>query len=179
MATILKTQKHQRPLTEREGIRAACQCLNWDYRFENVYYHQNTEADLLLISKSGYLTEVEVKCTLADWNNDLKKFKRESNGSLKRGQDCIKYFYYAVPRKLIDKEPEWVSKSFGLIAIDEDERDGGFRGVIIRPAQILSKKRASRYLIWKCFKSSYYRYREALVMANLKADEDFQNNFKI
>lgn len=52
------------------------------------------EADLLIMSKSGYLTEIEIKRSLSDLKADFKKKHDHSD-------DRIKYFYYAVPEKLV------------------------------------------------------------------------------
>lgn len=56
------------------------------------------EADLLVCSKAGFLTEVEIKVSMADWKADFlkKKFVRWNDS----GSKLIKYFYYAAPEKL-------------------------------------------------------------------------------
>ena len=56
-------------------------------------YH---EADMLIISKSGYLTEIEIKRTLSDIYADFKKKHTHSS-------NVINSFYYAVPESLLDK----------------------------------------------------------------------------
>ena len=55
------------------------------------------EADMLVVSKSGYLTEVEIKRTLADFCADFKKSHRhESNG-------LVSEFVYCIPEGMLDK----------------------------------------------------------------------------
>lgn len=56
----------------------------------------NHEADMLIMSKSGYLTEIEIKRSLSDLKADFKK---------KHDHSCelIKYLYYAVPIDLVGK----------------------------------------------------------------------------
>lgn len=54
------------------------------------------EADLIAISKSGQVTEVEIKRSLADLRADYKKGHRHD-------ADCITYFYYCVPEQLVEK----------------------------------------------------------------------------
>lgn len=56
------------------------------------------ECDMLVLSNSGYLTEIEIKRSWQDFLADFKK--RHHHESEKR---IIKYFYYCVPKKLLDK----------------------------------------------------------------------------
>ena len=53
------------------------------------------EADMVIMSKSGYLTEIEIKRSLSDLKADFKK---------KHDHSCelIKYFYYAVPECFVE-----------------------------------------------------------------------------
>lgn len=54
----------------------------------------NHEADILVMSKSGYLTEIEIKRSLSDLRADFKKKHDHSD-------ERIKYFYYCVPLSLL------------------------------------------------------------------------------
>ena len=57
----------------------------------------NHEADVAILSKSHYLTEVEIKRSLADFKADFKKGHHHDD-------DCrVKKFYYCVPDKIVDK----------------------------------------------------------------------------
>lgn len=67
----------------------------FDYRqnliVPNVHWGMNMhECDLLVVSRAGYCTEVEIKVTRADLRADAKK---------KHGHECrrIKYLYFALP----------------------------------------------------------------------------------
>lgn len=62
------------------------------------------EADLLVVSKAGYLTEVEIKVTMADWRQDFLKHKWDAFGFPKPEQ--IKRHYYACPEALAKRYPE-------------------------------------------------------------------------
>lgn len=55
------------------------------------------ECDMLVLSKSGYLTEIEIKRSFEDFKNDFKKKHQHDNSEL------IKYFYYAVPHSIAEK----------------------------------------------------------------------------
>lgn len=56
----------------------------------------NHEADMVVLSPSGYLTEIEIKRSISDLRAD---FKKEHDHSDK----CLKYFYYCVPKALKDE----------------------------------------------------------------------------
>lgn len=90
------------------------------------------EADLAIVTNSGWLWEIEIKVSENDWLIDRKKAKwalMEKPGAL-----VPRRFYYAAPAELAAKWdqmgiPEWA----GVIAIRED-RWGRMQNDIIRPA---------------------------------------------
>ena len=105
--------------------------------FPNVYFHQwDIESDLLEISRSSYLTEYEIKISLADllkeydkerWKplTDLDKWRKY--GSVKRYKEPkIKKYFFVLPMTLFDKNmariEEYVRDHHGIIAI-EDVKD--------------------------------------------------------
>ena len=53
------------------------------------------ECDLLILSSSGYLTEIEIKTTKADLVKDLKKEHQHRS-------DKIKQLYYALPDRVLN-----------------------------------------------------------------------------
>jgi hypothetical protein len=67
------------------------------------------ECDLLVISKLGYLTEVEIKISLAD----LKKDKEKRHGHY---DNRIKALYFAIPSKMA-KHIEHIPLHAGILAI--------------------------------------------------------------
>nr|DAW63151.1 MAG TPA: DNA repair protein MmcB-like protein [Caudoviricetes sp.] len=76
------------------------------------------ECDMLVLSKSGYLTEIEIKRSWSDFLEDFnKKHSHESMG-------LIKYFYYCIPESLLkkayDKLEEKNRNYSGIITYDED-----------------------------------------------------------
>lgn len=95
------------------------------YEITNLYVF-NWESDYLTITKSGYVYEVEIKISRADFFNDFKH-KEEKHILLESNvlhdlhpNDCPNYFYYAVPEGLITEEevPEYAGliylKSWGV-----------------------------------------------------------------
>lgn len=78
----------------------------------------NHECDMLVLSKSGYLTEIEIKRSWTDFVADFKKkHGHESDG-------LIKCFYYCVPDSLYEKVRDYLFenevKCAGIITYTED-----------------------------------------------------------
>ena len=76
------------------------------------------ECDMLVLSRSGYLTEIEIKRSWTDFMADFKKdHKHEGHG-------IIKYFYYCLPESLLDKAYEKLEElaiSYtGIVTYDEN-----------------------------------------------------------
>lgn len=76
------------------------------------------ECDVLILSKSGYLTEIEIKRSWSDFIADFKKkHKHNSRG-------IIKYFYYCIPENLLDKVRDKLAEEeieyTGIITYNED-----------------------------------------------------------
>ena len=68
------------------------------------------EVDLLIVSKSGYCTEIEIKVSISDLKAD---FKKEHHHKSKK----IKYFYYAIPEELKEKALPLIPEHAGLIVV--------------------------------------------------------------
>ena len=69
------------------------------------------ECDLLIMSKSGYLTEVEIKVSISDLKKDLEKgHKHESNK--------IKFLFFAIPCDL-DREEclKYIPERAGVLIV--------------------------------------------------------------
>ena len=106
------------------------------------------EADLLIVHKSGFLSEVEIKCSLADWQCDQKKAKWASPDRNK-----IRRFWYAVPFYLVDKTPSWVPDSVGVISVSPQ----GFC-TIWRQAKNMSKYKVTPEEELELVRKTYFRY---------------------
>lgn len=76
------------------------------------------EADMLIVSKAGYITEIEIKRSRADLRLDFKKkHTHESN--------FITRFYYAVPESLVEKTKELLilyNRKAGIISYSENSK---------------------------------------------------------
>ncbi len=93
----------------------------------------NWESDLLVVSKSGYLTEVEVKVTLADWKADKKKAWFKTTNWWDPRFKSLTYFYYAAPAELAQRWPEVGIPDFaGVLGVDFNN---AYSPVVLRKAQ--------------------------------------------
>lgn len=72
---------------------------------------------MLVLSKNGYLTEIEIK---RSWEDFLADFKKKH----KHNSELIKYFYYCVPISLLDKVYDYLYDNdieySGIITYTED-----------------------------------------------------------
>lgn len=74
------------------------------------------ESDLLSVTKTSLICEYEIKCSRSDFQADFQKVAKHSMLRLRAEPEFMPaYFYYAVPRDLIDKSevPEYA----GLIYV--------------------------------------------------------------
>jgi hypothetical protein len=91
----------------------------------------NHELDLLVLSKSGFITEVEIKVSRADLIKDFDKPHHHKDAR-------IKFLYYAAPEEMEQDLLELVSANCGIIVvktIKSGRNKGKNFGVIIRKAQ--------------------------------------------
>ena len=82
----------------------------------NVYwgFGLNYEADLVIVTRSKYAYEVELKVSKSDLKADKNKHPRAHNG------ECFKRLYYAMPRKIY--EPELVPERAGVLLVEWREK---------------------------------------------------------
>lgn len=88
------------------------------------------EADLLILNKTGYLTEVEIKRSWADFLADFRKKHTHDDPK-------ISWRYYAVPASIVDKciaklaevDP---NRTWGVISYQRDAWDNGCYPTIVQ-----------------------------------------------
>jgi hypothetical protein len=78
------------------------------------------ECDLLILTNSGYLTEVEIKVTKADLVADLKKTHAHRS-------DKIKKLFYALPESVLSRPgvKEIIPAHAGIISVDVERWGDG------------------------------------------------------
>lgn len=105
------------------------------------------ELDLAIISKDWYLTEVEIKISRSDWMRDKDKKKwvveAQSKTNYYRKRHKVTKFFYAVPEKLLDNIPDFVTPETGIISIRNIGKGikGPFVARIVRQSTRLKKSR--------------------------------------
>lgn len=129
-------------------------------------YFYTWESDLLMISKTGFATEYEVKLSVQDFKRDVDK-----KGNWKNGVQISKYaslyrglgpnrFFYVFPNGLIhpDQVPEWA----GIIEIisyryGEKDQYEYISPSITRQPKWLHKNKVDQSLIQKVQTCLYYK----------------------
>ena len=66
-------------------------------------YFKTHEADLVMISKEGYMTEFEIK---RSWSDFLADFKKTTN----HFENKVAHLYYVVPESIKDKSREYIEQ---------------------------------------------------------------------
>jgi hypothetical protein len=90
------------------------------------------EVDLLVLTQSGYVWEIEIKTSLSDLKADAKK----SHGHY---SEKIKRLYFAVPQELQDKALELIPERAGLFVIGESLVDNKLYVKLVK-APFVNKK---------------------------------------
>lgn len=70
----------------------------------------NHEVDLLVISKAGYGTEIEIKVSMADLKKDFSKKKHT-----KVRPKLLSRLFYCVPTAMVDAAKQIVPEQFGIM----------------------------------------------------------------
>lgn len=91
------------------------------------------EADMLVMSKSGYLTEIEIKRSWSDFLADFKKSHHHDKGEL------VKTFYYCIPASLHNRVVEYL----------DDIDDFGVDGIVTYTKELRIELHPYRHPEWK------------------------------
>lgn len=113
-------------MTAKRMLRALVSHFDWfNNRIMTEWNIGGGRADLIVVSRVGYVTEIEIKVTRGDWESDREKEKWNParTGDLYRGivygtRKDISKFFYAVPEELADRIPIWVPLGVGIVAVD-------------------------------------------------------------
>lgn len=110
------------------------------------------QADLLFISRAGYVTEIEIKTSFSDWNADQFKEK------WKRPRPHIARFFYAVPLALVDRIPAWIPEERGIISLEASKTRGYPIIRTVREAKRFKAQKISDNEILRMYASCYRRF---------------------
>lgn len=156
MALILKESRLPDPLKLTERIVQKAIYFYWPdgyTSFPNVNLF-GWEMDLALVSSSMYLTEIEIKLTLSDWKRDCKKGKFLNPQHAPKMFKHIKYFYYAVPERLLPKTPDFVTAETGIITFNLE----GKCRVERQPTARKNSEKINQRHMMRLYSKFYYRY---------------------
>lgn len=82
-------------------------------------FFKTHEADMVIIDKAGFMTEVEIKRSWRDFLADFKKASTHDEGK-------VSYKYFAVPAEISGKVQQYLTehdhKEWGVISYDESAR---------------------------------------------------------
>lgn len=94
----------------------SCSHVNSDIVVPNFFINSYYEMDLFKLTKSGFVTEYEIKISRSDFFNDFKKgynCNKSKHELIKEGSRICNYFVFVVPEGLVKKEE--VPEHLGLM----------------------------------------------------------------
>ena len=94
------------------------------------------EMDLAVISKSGYLKEIEIKISKSDFLKDFEK----GHGHIDK-QNRISHFYYAMPKELYAKVKHLILENAGVITCERYLKNNGVYAHIEKDATKIKNAR--------------------------------------
>lgn len=134
-------------MNEADAIYALAWHFNWTAQLVLPNVHiAGGEMDLCVVTRSGYLVEIEVKLTASDWRKDEKKNKWNA-----AGREHVSRFYYAVADGLQNKVPEFVSPTAGILILNHRTR------VLVHEHRPAFRMRAPK-LPEQLLESAYHRF---------------------
>jgi hypothetical protein len=161
-------------------LEALAHYFDWQRNFLMPEYEIGGRADLVVITRARYVTEVEIKVTLADWRADAKKpkwskkppkvdhlpewqrpYELQSHENLLRRRAHVSRFFYAIPESLADKIPADLPEGVGIVVAYNDpnySRWNGDRVRILREAVRRKSTPMSEDELARLMVTCYYRY---------------------
>jgi len=133
------------------------------------------EIDLLVVRKSGYAIEVEIKVSISDLRADLKKGHGHRSCKLKQ-------LYFALPEYLMPKALEYIPEGAGIIIVRWHERWKRWRAEIAKSAptnknarkltddEISKLGRLAIYRLWTLKEHNYRLQRDMKDLRNLHSN---------
>lgn len=107
-------------------------------------------ADYMIVSASDFCTELEIKVSMSDWKNDLKKPKWNNMPS------WINRFIYVVPEHL--GVPDWVPSFAGVWHVCSDIPSNRMWIKVVRTPKRIGKEKVPADILNKWIGNLYYRF---------------------
>lgn len=135
-------------------------------------YEIGGRADLIVLTRARYITEVEIKVSVADWKQDLKKPKwsqrplskdpfwdERMREHLSNRRAHVARFFYAIPETLESKIPDGLPEGVGIIVVRQGGGKYGYDRVdTLREAVRRKSKPMSEAEFNGMMTTCYYRY---------------------
>lgn len=150
-----------------EKLMAQALLHHFDYRANKCFVNVHLmawESDMLVVSQAGYMTEVEIKTSWADWKADAAKDKW-GKLDLDRYWSLVKRFTYAVPGELYEKHgiPDNLRPEHGVLVLTPRKYGKIPKVQVVREAKINPK---AKPLGWErmqsLYISTYYKHTNRL-----------------
>lgn len=109
MTDLLTTQEMKEHLVSRVGAFPFTQ-YDSIFGITGIYKMIGHECDLLVLTKSNVLQEVEIKISISDLKADSKKEHKHKS-------DYIKYLYFAIPDYLLQSAIDLIPSDAGIITV--------------------------------------------------------------
>lgn len=119
--------------------------------FPRVHFYQ-WESDMLVVTASRRVWEIEVKISRSDWlvDRNKSKFKHPFFGRIGR-------FWYAVPEEVLEKGiPDFVDARTGILALKL--HNGTIMVRLVRKAGTRSKHQMTDKGMTRLYRSTYFRF---------------------
>lgn len=132
------------------------------------------EADLIIVQRSGFLYEVEIKVSVSDFRNEFKsKTKIRKHELLKVPGGLVKRFYYAMPVEVYEKVKDEIPEYAGVIVVREGTanrwkptkadfnntvEEAVFRPTKVKEARNLPARKLTNAERQKVYEIVYYAY---------------------
>ncbi len=140
---------------------------HFDYRANKCFVNVHLlawESDMLVVSKSGYMTEVEIKTSWTDWKNDALKDKW-GKLDLDRYWSLVKRFTYAVPGDLYDKHgiPDNLRPEHGVLVLTPRKYGKMPKVQVVRDAVVNPKAKPLNFeRMQSLYISTYFKHTNRL-----------------
>lgn len=109
-------------------------------------------ADLVILTRARYLTEIEIKISLSDWNADQHKSK------FKHPRPHVSRFFYAIPETLENSIPDWIPPTAGIIVVRHGQWPRHDSCKEIRTATRVAAQSVPLKKVETMYRNYYYRY---------------------
>ncbi len=121
----------------------------------NIYLHYS-EADLITVQSSGYVNEIEIKLTKADFKRDFKKRKHRYMAEAMKPKSRLhtpNYFWFCCPQDLLSKIDFDIPEYYGILVVDEN----GALPIIHKRAKIMHRDKVTNKQIAQIARSLMFK----------------------